>query len=109
MTPNGEMTAPGAPLTAEALACWTPEDRDALLSAVDESDYSLDDWLEALGTFCAWLEERGETRRPWRAMTGYVHCCTLMASPGIALGNLKVIVFQALTEFGFESMTESQE
>jgi hypothetical protein len=103
------MTAPGVPLTVEDLSHWTPEDREALLSAVDESDYSLDDWLEALGTFRAWLEDRGETRRSWRNMTGYVHCCTLMASPGIALGNLKVIVFQALTEFGFESMTESQE
>ncbi len=103
------MTAPGAPLAAEDLACWTAEDREALLAAVDDSDYSLDDWLEALGTFCAWLDGQGESRRPWRNMTGYVHCCTLMAAPGIALGNLKVIVFQALTEFGFQSTVESQE
>jgi hypothetical protein len=103
------MTAPGAPLPSEALSGWTAEERDALLAAVDESDYSLDDWLEALGTFCAWLEQQGESRRPWRNMTGYVHCCTLMAAPGIALGNLKVIVFQALTEFGFQNISESQE
>jgi hypothetical protein len=102
------MNAPGDPMTAETLAGWTPEEREALFSAVDESDYSLDDWLEALGSFCAWLEEGGESRRPWREMTGYIHCCTRMAAPGIALANLKVIVFQALTEFGFQSTFASQ-
>jgi hypothetical protein len=58
------MNAPGDPMTAETLAGWTPQEREALFSAVDESDYSLDDWLEALGSFCAWLEEEGESRRP---------------------------------------------
>lgn len=96
-------------MTPGTLAGWTAEEREALLSAVDESDYSLDDWLEALGTFCAWLEERGESRRPWREMTGYIHCCTRIAAPGIALGNLKVIVFQSLTEFGFQGTFASQD
>ena len=103
------MTVPGAPFPAEALERWSAEERESLLTAVDESDYSLADWLEALGAFDAWLSARGEARRPWREIVGYIHCCTQMASPGIALGTLKVIVFQALTEFGFQFMTASQE
>lgn len=94
--------------TAASLESWSAADREALYEAVDGSDYSLDDWLAALGTFDAWLEGRGEHGRPWREITGYIHCCTLMASPGIALGKLEVIVFKALTEFGFAFMGESQ-
>lgn len=102
------MTAPGNPLGVDALGRWTPEEQEALFSAVDDSDYSLADWIEALAVFCDWLDGQGESRRSWRDMTGYVHCCTRMAAPGIALGNLKVIVYQALTEFGFQSTDESQ-
>lgn len=95
------------PFSLEDLG-WTAEERDALLAAVDESDYSLADWGLALRTFEAWLARRGENRRPWREIVGYIHCCTLMASPGVALGKLEVIVDKALTEFGFEFIEESQ-
>lgn len=87
---------------------WTPEDRETLFTAVDDSDYSLADWIEALAAFDVWLEERGEVRRPWREIVGYIHCCTLMASPGVDLGVLKVIVIKSLTEYGFEFIGESQ-
>ena len=97
------------PFTREALETWSSADRDYLLEVVDESDYSMADWLEALGAFCSWLEDQGESRRPWREMTGYLCCCTQMASPGIALGNLKILVLQALSEFGFQSIVESQD
>ncbi|MCB1203234.1 MAG: hypothetical protein KDN18_03160 [Verrucomicrobiae bacterium] len=75
---------------------------------IEESDYSLADWIEAIRSFEQYLAVKGEERRPWREMAGYLHCCTQMASPGIPLGNLKVIVNKALTEFGFEFMNESQ-
>lgn len=103
------MNAPGAPSAGELPASWPAEVREALFAAVDESDYSLADWLEAIGAFCAWLESRAETRRPWLAMFDYIHCCTVAAPVGIALGNLKVIVHQALTEFGFRLLSESQD
>lgn len=96
------------PFSLEDLVGWTAEERAALLAAIDESDYSLADWGSALIAFEAWLAGRGETRRPWREIVGYIHCCTLMASPGVALGKLEVIVDKALTEFGFEFIEESQ-
>jgi len=99
--------APG-PISFASLGLWNPGDRETLFTAVDDSDYSLADWIEALGAFEAWLEERDEARRPWREIVGYIHCCTLMASPGVDLGGLKVIVIKALTEFGFEFIGESQ-
>lgn len=99
--------APG-PISLASLDLWNPGDREALFTAVDDSAYSLADWIEALGAFEVWLEERGEASRPWREIVGYIHCCTLMASPGVDLGVLKVIVFKALTEFGFEFIGESQ-
>lgn len=90
------------------LASWSEEDRDYLFSVVEESDYSLADWVEALCSFEQWLTEKEERRRPWREMAGYLHCCTLMASPGVPSGKLKVIVYQALTDFGFDFISESQ-
>lgn len=102
------MSPAPAPFSLASLDLWNSGDRETLFAAVDDSDYSIADWIEALGAFEAWLEERGEARRPWREIVGYIHCCTLMASPGVDLGNLKVIVFKALTEFGFEFIGESQ-
>ncbi len=93
---------------ADSLSAWSEEERAVFLEAVDESHYSLADWIEALAAFDRWLQERGEGRRPWREIVGYIHCCTLMASPGVALGNLKVIVDQSLIEYGFHFVDESQ-
>jgi len=81
---------------------------DRLLEEVDQSDYSLDDWAEALEVFEAWLVEQGVDSRPLSNMIGYVHCCTLTNAPGISLPSLRVIVSQALTTFGFEVVSESQ-
>jgi len=90
------------------LSSWSDAELAALREAVDESDYSLNDWIGALGAFEAWLAERGEERRPWREIVGYIHCCTLMASPGVALGNLEVVVNKSLIEFGFDFMADPQ-
>ncbi|GEM_PF-737157 len=81
---------------------------DALLDNVDESDYSLADWVEALTSFDEWLVEKGETRRPLAGMRGYIHCCTFTNSPHLSSPILKVIVIKALTEFGFDVLSEPQ-
>ena len=86
----------------------TPEHIDMLLEQVDGSDYSLADWVAALGEFDSWLGGRSRTERPIGEMLGYIHCCTLMQSPGLSLPILKVIVYQALTEFGFEANSDAQ-
>jgi hypothetical protein len=81
---------------------------DGLLESVDESDYSLADWVEALTAFDVWLGEKGETRRPLAGMRGYIHCCTFTNSAQLSLPILKVIVIEALTEFGFDALSEPQ-
>jgi hypothetical protein len=81
---------------------------DELLDAVDESDYSLADWVGAFVAFDEWLEGKGEKRRPLAEMRGYIHCCTYTNSPQLSLPTLKVIVIKALTEFGFDAVSEPQ-
>lgn len=84
------------------------EQIETLFEQVDGSDYSLADWIEALVEFDAWLESRNRPERPIGEMLGYLHCCTLMQSPGLSSPILKVIVYQALTEFGFATISEAQ-
>ena len=86
----------------------TPGQVEQLMEHVDGSDYSLADWVEALAEFDAWLEHQNRRERPIEEMLGYIHCCTLMQSPGLGLPILKVIVYQSLTEFGFEAISDAQ-
>jgi|GEM_PF-2029263 len=102
------MIPPRSSFTLASLDAWTPEQRKKLYESVDDSDYSLGDWISALGVFDAWMRETGEARRPWAEMAGYIHCCTFLSSPGVALGKLEVIVYKSLTEFGFDFVNESQ-
>ncbi|MDF1826512.1 MAG: hypothetical protein P1U68_17850 [Verrucomicrobiales bacterium] len=80
---------------------------DSLLEEIDSSDYSAVDWAEALVEFDRWLASEKEEARPFPAMIGYVHCCTLTNAPQINLPSLKVIVYQSLTNFGFEAISET--
>ena len=74
-------------------------------AAVDDSDYSLNDWTEALLEFDNWLESRNIEARPFNAMVGYVRCCAMMPPADISLPSLKVIVNQSLIEFGFDAVS----
>lgn len=79
-----------------------------LLEAIDQSDYSPSDWVEAMIGFDEWLSRSGEERRPLREITGYIHCCTMTIATGVDLPSLKVIVTEALIEFGFDALSASQ-
>ena len=81
---------------------------ESLLDLVDESDYSLADWIEAFVEFDRWLDSKGEARRPLTGMRGYIHCCTFMNPLSLSSPNLKVIVVKALTEYGFDTMSDAQ-
>ena len=81
---------------------------EPLLDQVDDSDYSLADWVEAFVAFDRWLAETGEMRRPLTGMRGYIHCCTFMNPPVLCSPSLKVIVIKALTEYGFDVLSEAQ-
>ncbi len=83
-------------------------DLNELFAQVDQSDYSLVDWIEALVEFDRWLLEQKVEVRPFASMVGYVNCCTFTNAPQINLPSLKVIVYQSLTDFGFDAISEYQ-
>lgn len=83
-------------------------DFDRLFEDVDQTDYSLGDWVEAMAGFDAWLEAENVKSRPFSEMVGYIHCCTMAAPQTISSPNLKVIVIQSLTEFGFDAVSDPQ-
>ena len=53
----------------------------ALLEQVDESDFSLRDWMEALLVLKQWLEERG-LYLPTNDNIGYVSCAVSVCGCG---------------------------
>jgi len=83
-------------------------DYERLFEDVDQTDYSLGDWVEAMVGFDAWLEAEDVNLRPFSEMVGYIHCCTMAAPQTISLANLKVIVIQSLTDFGFDAVSDPQ-
>lgn len=83
-------------------------DLDALFEEVDQSDYSLPDWISAFLTFDRWMTEQKREARPFRGMMGYIHCCTLMNATQVSLASLNVIVGEALTDYGFDEVNVSQ-
>lgn len=82
-------------------------DLDSLFVEVDQTDYSLPDWVEALMAFERWLEHEGASNRPFREILGYIHCCTQINPPTVSLASLKVIVSESLTGFGFDGKDAS--
>ena len=82
-------------------------DAELLFEEVDQSDYSLIDWVAALLAFDRWMDEKGVSNRPFRQMLGYINCCTQINPPNVSLASLKVVVYEALTEFGFDDKDAS--
>lgn len=78
-----------------------------LFEEVDQTDYSLADWVAALLEFDRWMDEQGTSNRPFRQMLGYINCCTQINPPNVSLALLKVVVYEALTGFGFDDKDAS--
>lgn len=72
-----------------------------LFQAVDESDFDLAEWLDALDAMCIWLEGRGLACSLIK-VGGYLHCCAMGASSGRPYASLRQIAEDYLDEFGFE-------
>ena len=108
MTQPSEPEASEPRIDPDPLSEWSEHERNSLLEAIDESDYSFADWIAALGAFDRWLADRGESRRPRKEMVGYIHCCTFGNAPGIALAKLEIIVYESLTEYGFILLDDTQ-
>ena len=78
-----------------------------LFEEVDQTDYSLADWIAALLEFDRWMDEKHISNRPFRQMLGYINCCTQINPPNVSLASLKVVVYEALTDFGFDDKDAS--
>lgn len=74
---------------------------DALLEGVDESPYSLRDWIEALRKVEHWLCARNMTME-LGDLIGYVSCATASAGAGANLTHLPSLVEEMLEAYGCE-------
>ena len=75
----------------------------AFLDDVDDSHYSLFDWLEALLRFDSWLSAKEIEARPLAAMIGYIHCCTMTSAETLAPPELAKLVEENLNQWGFDA------
>ncbi len=77
------------------------ETRNALLDGVDESSYSLRDWIEALRTLGHWLDARGLVLEH-HDQVGYVCCAAESAAASAQLTHLPSLVDEMLETYGCE-------
>jgi hypothetical protein len=77
---------------------------DKLLEYVDDSDYSLTDWLSALLEFDKWLVGEKVDARPVETMIGYIHCSTMGAPQTLTAPELSRVVLENLDEWGFDAV-----
>ncbi|MCF6312293.1 MAG: hypothetical protein L3J39_07555 [Verrucomicrobiales bacterium] len=81
-----------------------PEIFDQLFSQVDQSDFSLHDWLTALLGFDTWLSQRSISSRPLANMISYIHCCTLSLSDSLPPPDLSLLTLKLLDQYGFDAV-----
>ena len=74
-----------------------------LYELVDQSDFSLNDWIEALLTFDQWLNEEKISIRPVANMISYIHCCTLTLSDTLTPTDLAQLTYEMLKQHGFDA------
>ena len=79
---------------------------DGLYDQVDQSEFALADWIDALLSFDQWLVEQKKTTRPVAAMIDYIHCCTLTLSDTLAPPNLARITGEMLEQHGFDATAD---
>lgn len=78
-------------------------DLEELIGSVDDSDYSLADWIDALDAFDRYLSSNNVQVRDFPKMLGYIRCCVLMPRGIAELPSLQDVVNQYLMEFGFDA------
>jgi len=74
----------------------------ALLELVDESPFSLRQWVDAFIILGQWLDARG-LRASFDDQLGYVSCASEAAGAGANLTTLPGVVSEMLADHGFDS------
>ena len=80
--------------------------RRQLLEAVDESEFSLHQWVESLSIVKTWLDVRGLVLAMGDQI-GYVCCAGEAAGAGASLTHLPSLVAEMLETYGCERATET--
>ena len=83
-------------------------DLKKLVDEVDESNYSLHDWIESLLRFDDWLERKKVEKRDFCSMLGYLHCCTFVIPATVGSPSLKGVLQQCLNDHGYDAAEDSQ-
>ena len=78
-----------------------PERVRALLERVDESPYSLSNWIDAFIVVRQWLDARG-LQAAFQNQLGYVDCGCEAAGAGANLTLLPDLVREMLDSYGFD-------
>lgn len=73
----------------------------AVLAAVDESPYSLRQWVDAFIIVGQWLDARG-LHASFLDQLGYVSCACEATGAGANLTTLTAVVSEMLDDYGFE-------
>lgn len=82
-------------------------DRASWYATVDDSPYSLADWLDALLTFDRWLAARAIEARPVATMLGYLECCTLTLAETLPVPALASLLTENLERYGFDAVANA--
>lgn len=83
-------------------------DLPKLVDEVDESNFSLYDWIESLLSFEDWLDREKAKKRDFDNMLGYLHCCTFVIPESVASPSLKGVLQQCLSDYGYDAAEASQ-
>jgi hypothetical protein len=79
-----------------------------VLAAVDDSTFSLGQWIDAFIQLEQWLEAQGR-RASFDDQLGYVHCACEAAGNGANLTTLAAVVAEMLDDYGFEHSQRKDE
>jgi hypothetical protein len=77
---------------------------DEFCQDVDQSDYSLGDWILALLAIDQWLEDLAINQRPLKSMAGYIHCCTSTLTGTLPAPDLARFTKGMLDQHGFDAV-----
>ena len=89
------------PILLEPFKNADPALKKNLLQEVDESSFSLADWLDALGVLYKWLDKDGLVLLPEHGL-GYVSCAAKSVSSNSTYIHLPSLVQDFLEQYGCE-------
>lgn len=72
-----------------------------LFNSVDNSPYSLGEWISAIFEFSNWLD-KNERKSPWPTMLGYLGCCSESPENKDIKHSLKDLLKEMLETYGYE-------